>query len=45
MKSLEVGDTLVVAQLNRLGRTQCKVVARLAELSDRGIDVETLDGS
>ena len=44
MKSLEVGETLVVAQLNRLGRTQSEVVARLAELSDGGIYVETLDG-
>ena len=41
---LEKGDTLVVAKLDRLGRTQSEVVARLAELSDGGIDVETLDG-
>jgi DNA invertase Pin-like site-specific DNA recombinase len=42
--SLGAGDTLVVAKLDRLGRTQSEVVARLAELSDRGIYVETLDG-
>ena len=42
--TLEEGDTLVVAKLDRLGRTQSEVVARLAELSDRGVYVETLDG-
>lgn len=42
--ALEQGDTLVVAKLDRLGRTQSEVVARLAELSDRGVYVETLDG-
>lgn len=42
--SLEDGDTLVVAKLDRLGRTQSEVVARLSELSDRGVYVETLDG-
>jgi DNA invertase Pin-like site-specific DNA recombinase len=31
--SLEEGDTMVVAKLDRLGRTQSEVVARLAELS------------
>jgi len=41
---LKKGDTLVVAKLDRLGRTQSEVVARLAELSDRGVYVETLDG-
>ena len=42
--ALEQGDTLVVAKLDRLGRTQSEVVARLAKLSDRGVYVETLDG-
>jgi DNA invertase Pin-like site-specific DNA recombinase len=42
--ALRQGDTLVVAKLDRLGRTQSEVVARLAELSDRGVYVETLDG-
>jgi DNA invertase Pin-like site-specific DNA recombinase len=41
---LEPGDTLVVVKLDRLGRTQSEVVGRLAQLSDRGIYVETLDG-
>lgn len=44
LASLERGDTLVVAKLDRLGRTPSEVVARLAELSDHGIHVETLDG-
>ena len=42
--ALEAGDTLVVAKLDRLGRTQSEVVARLAELSERRVFVETLDG-
>lgn len=42
--TVEAGDTLVVAKLDRLGRTQSEVVARLAELSDQGVHVETLDG-
>ena len=42
--ALEQGDTLVVAKLDRLGRTQAEVVARLATLSEEGIHVETLDG-
>ena len=44
LSNLEQGDTLVVAKLDRLGRTQSEVVARLAALSDQGIHVETLDG-
>ena len=44
LETVERGDTLVVAKLDRLGRTQSEVVARLAELSDRGVYVETLDG-
>ena len=44
LATLEEGDTLVVAKLDRLGRTQSEVVARLAELSDGGVYVETLDG-
>jgi DNA invertase Pin-like site-specific DNA recombinase len=42
--ALVPGDTLVVAKLDRLGRTQSEVVARLASLSDQGVHVETLDG-
>jgi len=33
LETAEEGDTLVVAKLDRLGRTQSEVVARLAELS------------
>ncbi len=44
LKALVHGDTLVVAKLDRLGRTQSEVVARLADLSDQGVHVETLDG-
>jgi DNA invertase Pin-like site-specific DNA recombinase len=42
--ALRQGDTLVVAKLDRLGRTQSEVVARLAALSEAGVHVETLDG-
>jgi len=38
------GDTLVVAKLDRLGRTQSEVVSRLATLNEKGIHIETLDG-
>ena len=38
------GDTLVVAKLDRLGRTQSEVVARLAALQEQGVFVRTLDG-
>jgi DNA invertase Pin-like site-specific DNA recombinase len=44
LRALDAGDTLVVAKLDRLGRTQSEVVARLAELSERKVFVETLDG-
>ena len=44
LETLEHGDTLVVAKLDRLGRTQSEVVSRLATLSDQGVYVETLDG-
>lgn len=42
--ALESSDTLVVSKLDRLGRTQSEVVACLADLSDKGIFVQTLDG-
>jgi DNA invertase Pin-like site-specific DNA recombinase len=41
---LQAGDTLVVSKLDRLGRTQSEVVARLAFLQDRKVHVKTLDG-
>lgn len=44
LAELRRGDTLVVAKLDRLGRTQKEVVNRLATLSEEGIYVETLDG-
>ena len=42
--TLAGGDTLVVAKLDRLGRTQSEVVARLATLQSQGVFVKTLDG-
>ena len=42
--ALRPGDVLVVSKLDRLGRTQSEVVARLAALSERGVFVQTLDG-
>ena len=38
------GDELVVAKLDRLGRTQVEVVSRLHQLQEQGIHVRTLDG-
>ncbi len=44
LASLQKGDQLVVSKLDRLGRTQSEVVARLAELQQQGAFVRTLDG-
>jgi DNA invertase Pin-like site-specific DNA recombinase len=44
LSALESGDTLVVAKLDRLGRTQSEVVSRLAALNEDGVHIETLDG-
>ena len=41
---LEEGDELVVAKLDRLGRTMVEVVNRLHDLQTQGIYVRTLDG-
>jgi DNA invertase Pin-like site-specific DNA recombinase len=41
---LQRGDELVVAKLDRLGRTQVEVIVRLNELQQAGIHVRTLDG-
>ena len=41
---LEEGDELVVAKLDRLGRTMVEVVNRLHSLQEQGIHVRTLDG-
>jgi DNA invertase Pin-like site-specific DNA recombinase len=44
LEEVAAGDTLVVAKLDRLGRTQSEVVARLATLQEQGVFVKTLDG-
>ena len=44
LSSLESGDELVVAKLDRLGRTQVEVVSRLHRLQEEGIHVRTLVG-
>jgi DNA invertase Pin-like site-specific DNA recombinase len=44
MAVLESGDQLMVAKLDRLGRTMVEVVNRLHDLQTRGIHVKTLDG-
>ena len=44
LDELQEGDTLVVSKLDRLGRSQSEVVARLAELQKQGVFVKTLDG-
>jgi len=43
LAALRPGDELVVAKLDRLGRTQSEVIARLASLQEQGIHVRTLD--
>jgi len=44
LKELRAGDELVLAKLDRLGRTQVEVINRLHDLQSNGIDVRTLDG-
>jgi len=44
LQSLLEGDELVVAKLDRLGRTQVEVVSRLHSLQEQGIHIRTLDG-
>ena len=44
LNALVEGDELVVAKLDRLGRTQVEVVSRLHQLQEQGIHVRTLDG-
>lgn len=44
LADLRPGDELVVVKLDRLGRTQAEVIARLASLQEQGIHVRTLDG-
>lgn len=42
--SLNEGDVLVVAKLDRLGRSQSEVIARIDKLQADGIHLKTLDG-
>ena len=44
LAELKPGDQLVVVKLDRLGRTQAEVIARLATLQEQGVFVRTLDG-
>lgn len=44
LAALRSGDTLVVAKLDRIGRSMEDCVSRVAELLDRGCHVLTLDG-
>lgn len=44
LAALQPDDELVVAKLDRLGRTQVEVINRLHELQEQGIHVRTLDG-
>jgi DNA invertase Pin-like site-specific DNA recombinase len=44
LAALQPGDELVVAKLDRLGRTQVEVINRLNGLQQDGIHVRTLDG-
>ncbi len=44
LATLQPGDELVIAKLDRLGRTMQECVCRVAELLDQGAHVRTLDG-
>lgn len=44
LAALQPGDVLVVAKLDRIGRSMEDCVSRVAELLDRDIHVRTLDG-
>ena len=44
LKALLPGDELVVAKLDRLGRSQREVINRIHDLQERGVHVRTLDG-
>ncbi|MBM5821257.1 MAG: recombinase family protein [Cyanobacteria bacterium K_Offshore_surface_m2_011] len=44
LSMLRAGDQLVVAKLDRLGRSQVEVINRLNDLQQQGIHVKTLDG-
>ena len=40
----QAGDVLVLAKLDRLGRSMVECVTRVSDLLDRGVHVRTLDG-
>ena len=44
LAALDEGDELVVAKMDRLGRTQVEVVNRIHDLQQRGIHLRSLDG-
>jgi DNA invertase Pin-like site-specific DNA recombinase len=44
LAELTSGDELVIAKLDRLGRTQVEVINRLHDLQQQGVHVRTLDG-
>jgi DNA invertase Pin-like site-specific DNA recombinase len=44
LAELTPGDELVIAKLDRLGRTQVEVINRLHDLQQQGVHVRTLDG-
>ncbi len=44
LERLQPGDELVVAKLDRLGRTQVEVINQLHDLQQQGVHVRTLDG-
>ena len=44
LSELQEGDVLVVPKLDRLGRSQAEVIARLNSLTENGIHLKTLDG-
>lgn len=44
LAEIKKGDVLVIAKLDRLGRSQHEVICRLHDLAQIGVDVETLDG-
>ena len=44
ISACHAGDVLVVAKLDRLGRTMKDCVSRVAKLLDRDIHVQTLNG-
>jgi DNA invertase Pin-like site-specific DNA recombinase len=44
LAQLQPGDVLVVAKLDRRGRTQVEVVNMLHSLQEKGVHVRTLDG-